>query len=100
MEIRYDGSLKVDGTSGVFAAEDTTRRPFRMLPSEQTLTLRVYVDRAVIEVFANGRACFETLIHPKDRSTAPLGMPRLDDVHLAFFAEGAMLLCAPSIYGN
>ena len=87
VEIRYDGSLKVERTSGLFASGDKTRRPFRMLPNEETLSLRVFVDRAVIEVFANERACFETLIHPQDRPEAPLETPRPDDVNVAFFSE-------------
>lgn len=99
LEICYDGSLKVEGTCGVFAEDDTTRRPFKLLPNESMLSLRVFVDNAIVEVFANRRCCFETLIHSNDRISAPLDMPRAEDQNVVFFAKGgSAVLCNLDIW--
>jgi sucrose-6-phosphate hydrolase SacC (GH32 family) len=35
-----------------------------LLPNEKTLKLHVFLDRSVMEVFANNRACFTRVIFP------------------------------------
>ncbi len=47
------------------------------LKDGEPLTLRVFVDRSVIEVFANGRLCLTSRVYP---SEASLGV--------ALFAQG------------
>lgn len=38
---------------------------FRLLSGEETLRLRVFLDRSVLEVYANGRVCLTTRLYPK-----------------------------------
>jgi beta-fructofuranosidase len=53
--ISYDGhQLEVAGA----------RVPFKLVPNEKTLKLHVFLDRSVMEVFANNRACFTRVILP------------------------------------
>ncbi len=51
--------------------------PLKLAPRE-LLKLRVYVDRSVLEVYANGRQCITQRIYPV----------RPDSLGVAFFAEG------------
>ena len=88
VEIRYEDALRVDGTAGVFEPASQTRRPLTLQEGEQRLTLRVFLDKAAVEVFINGRACFEKLIHPKEQSAPGLGVPQQMDVGVEVFAEG------------
>ena len=98
VEIRYDGELQIDGTAGVFEPASQTRRPFRLAPDEKRLELRVFLDKAAVEVFVNGRACFEKLIHPNEQPAPGLGVPAVDDLGVAVFAEGgsATVACVDS----
>jgi len=87
--IRYDGMLRIDGTAGEFNDNaDDVRSPFRLLPDERRLDLRVFVDRTVIEVFANDRACLERTIHPKEMYANEMTMPGPTDDGVELFAEG------------
>jgi beta-fructofuranosidase len=38
--------------------------PFKLLPREKTLKLHVFLDKSVMEVFANNRACSTRVIYP------------------------------------
>jgi beta-fructofuranosidase len=51
--------------------------PLTLAPGEE-LELRIFVDRSVIEVFANGRACQTARFYPE----------REDCRHVALFARG------------
>jgi beta-fructofuranosidase len=51
--------------------------PLELAPGEG-LTLRVFVDRSVIEAFANGRACYTARFYPE----------REDALRIALFARG------------
>ena len=48
----------------------------------------MFLDKAAVEVFVNGRACFEKLIHPNEQPAPGLGVPAVDDLGVAVFAEG------------
>ena len=50
--------------------------------------MRVFLDKAVVEVFANGRACFQKLIHPEEPTEDGLGTPGLEDLGVELFGEG------------
>ena len=52
--------------------------PFDLLEGEKTLSLRVFVDRSVLEVYANGRECI----------TAPLPAKGADNLRFSLFARG------------
>ena len=56
-------------------AREVRRTP---LPSEQTLKLRIFLDRSVVEVFANDRVCLASRIYPT----------RADSRGLTLFARG------------
>ena len=81
--IRFDratGRLTVDcGRSSLDVAVD---RPVEgaLLPlaPDEPLRLRAFLDRSVLEVFANGRLCISERIYPS----------RPDSLGLALFAEG------------
>jgi sucrose-6-phosphate hydrolase SacC (GH32 family) len=49
------------------------------LSAGEPLRLRVFLDRSIIEVFANGRQCLTQHVYPT----------RADSLGLAFFSEGA-----------
>ena len=70
--IRYDGrEMHVTGTdpTGVFPDSNEEKQhsdfhmPFELLDDEQTLKLRVFIDRSALEIFANDRACFTCAIY-------------------------------------
>jgi beta-fructofuranosidase len=52
------------------------------LPPDQPLTLHIFVDRSIIEVFANNRVCATTRVYPTRR----------DSLGVAVFAEGGAAL--------
>ena len=55
VDIRYDGGwIKVNDA----------QTPLRLLEGEKTLDLRVFLDKRVVEVFANRRACVTQVIEP------------------------------------
>lgn len=71
-----------DGEEGVEIAYDA--QPQRLgdvplaLADGEGLTLRIFIDRSVIEAFANGRACHTRRTYPE----------RADCLHVALFARG------------
>jgi beta-fructofuranosidase len=91
--IGYDGrEMHITGVdpTGVFAGANSLigadhHVRFEMLPSESTLTLHVFIDKCVLEVYVNGRACY----------TRALYSP-LEDLGVAVFALGARAV-APRI---
>jgi beta-fructofuranosidase len=68
---RQQASLNPD------AVRDISREPLD-LAAEETLALRVFVDRSVIEVYANDRVCFATRVYPT----------RADSLGVSLFARG------------
>ena len=73
-----DKKLKVDTRkSGREGRKKIEAGPFELKPGE-TLKLRVFVDKSVIEVFANDRQAVARLIYPA----------REDSVGVALFANG------------
>lgn len=81
--IVYDakaGILSIDrahSSTDPTAAKDTRSAPLKLATGED-LNLRVFVDRSVLEVFANGRTCLTSRIYPS----------RADSVGVDAFAEG------------
>jgi sucrose-6-phosphate hydrolase SacC (GH32 family) len=68
VRITFDGAqLEVAGT----------KVPFKLLPAEKSLRLHVFLDRSVLEVYANGRACITRVIQPGK-----------DDLGAAVIAQG------------
>jgi beta-fructofuranosidase len=60
-----------DGTRSIPIIFDGTKlevagfqAPFQLLPRERTLKLDVFLDRSVLEVYANNRRCFTRVIYP------------------------------------
>jgi beta-fructofuranosidase len=77
--IRYDGGrLEVDGERGLFNEQEGLG-PFELQADEQTLRLHVFLDKGVIEVYANRRACYS---RPIDAGPEDLGVEA--------FAEGGL----------
>ena len=56
--------------------------PFILRPGE-TLKLRIFLDRSMLEVFANGRQCVTQRIYPT----------RADSLGVSLFARGGSALC-------
>jgi beta-fructofuranosidase len=71
-----------DGAEGVEIGFDREARRLMDAPlalgAEEDLELRVFVDRSVIEVFANGRACHTARFYPE----------RDDCTRVALFTRG------------
>lgn len=66
--IAYDGSqLDVGGA----------KAPFKLAENERTLKLRVFLDKSVLEVYANGRACVTRVISAGEK-----------DLGVGLFANG------------
>ena len=64
--IRYPHYRDAGGTARLPESEqfvDAQRAPFT-LKGNETLQLRVYVDKSVVEVFANGRQCITQRVYP------------------------------------
>jgi hypothetical protein len=57
--------------------------------------LHVFLDKAAVEIFINGRACFEKLIHPKESPAPGLGVPTAGDLGVEVFAEGGTARVVP-----
>jgi beta-fructofuranosidase len=79
-----------DGTGGTEVLFDRDRKQlaagkargsFDLLPGEEGLELRVFLDRSVLEVYANGRECL----------TVPVGARGKDRVGLELFCRGGDL---------
>jgi beta-fructofuranosidase len=65
--IRYerDGTLSVDrapssGDNRAFADAQSMSVP----PHDEPLSLRVFLDRSVVEIYANGRHCLTSRVYP------------------------------------
>jgi beta-fructofuranosidase len=68
VEITYDGNrLEVAGL----------KAPFKLLEAEKTLRLHVFLDRSVVEVYANRRVCMTRVVEAGKR-----------DLGVAAFASG------------
>ena len=64
--IRYPHYRDAGGTARLPESEqfvDAQCAPF-MLKNNETLQLRIYVDKSVVEVFANGRQCITQRVYP------------------------------------
>lgn len=78
--IVYDrdaGCLTIDRSRADGLASDSPSLPLP-LASGEMLELRIFVDRSIIEVFANGYACLTARVYPE----------RADSTGVAVFAEG------------
>ena len=62
-------------------AGDIEKAPF-MLDSNEALNLRVFVDKSVVEIFANGRQAISRRIYPS----------RSDSLGVSVFSKGGPLL--------
>jgi beta-fructofuranosidase len=62
--------------------DDVLRRPPEIAPFElrtgESLKLRVFIDRSIVEVFANGRQCAAVRVYPK----------RPDSLGVSIYARG------------
>ena len=70
------GHLRVDRARSSLSAEpppDTHPTSLR-LASGEPLELRVFLDRSVIEVFANGRACLSERVYPTRADSLEVGL--------------------------
>jgi len=75
--IRYDEEgLEVNGVRGFFNPKDNLG-PFKMLPQEKQLSFHLFLDKAVLELYVNGRACITRLIEHDEKNQ-----------RVAVFAEG------------
>lgn len=54
-------------------ARDIRGGPLR-LAADETLTLRIFIDRSVVEVFANGRACITSRVYPTRGDSLGVGV--------------------------
>ena len=64
--IRYPHYRDAGGTARLPESEqfvDAQRAPF-LLKDNETLQLRIYVDKSVVEVFANSRQCITQRVYP------------------------------------
>ena len=71
------GGIFADLKGGVALPGHDYRVPLPLLAGEHTLRLHVFIDKSVMEIFINGRACFTRTIYPL-----------ADDLGIALFAEG------------
>ena len=78
-----EGILCVDATKSgpEHLAGDIEKAPF-MLDSNEALNLRVFVDKSVVEIFANGRQAISRRIYPS----------RSDSLGVSIFSRGGPLL--------
>ena len=74
--------LSVDATNSgpAHLPQDVEKAPF-MLDSNEALTLRVFVDKSVVEIFANGRQAISRRIYPS----------RFDSLEVHIFSKGGPL---------
>ena len=69
--IRYPHYRDAGGTARLPEAEqfvDAQCAPF-ILKDNETLQLRIYVDKSVVEIFANGRQCITQRVYPTRADT-------------------------------
>jgi sucrose-6-phosphate hydrolase SacC (GH32 family) len=81
--IAYDRErrrLEIDRRHSSASAEDLhdVQGGDMELPDGEPLRLQIFVDRSVVEVFANGRVCATSRVYPS----------RADSLGIALFAEG------------
>jgi sucrose-6-phosphate hydrolase SacC (GH32 family) len=82
VEIRYDEQgLIVDGKRGLFNEKDKDHGPFKLESRENTLRLHVFLDKAILEVYVNRRACYSRLLAEKPEEW------REEDQGVEVFAE-------------
>jgi beta-fructofuranosidase len=77
--VRFDIRCSEDGTHSIpisFNGNEVMvadgRAPFQLAPGEKTLKLHIFLDRSVVEVFANNRLCFAQVAYsnPQDLGIA------------------------------
>ncbi len=77
--IAYDSRserLLVDRSRSSLARDverETYAAPLTLAPGED-LTLQVFIDRSIIEVFANGRVCLTSRVYPTRRDSLGVGL--------------------------
>jgi beta-fructofuranosidase len=77
--IRYgEEGLEVAGERGLFNENEREMGPFVLKKDEDTLRLHLFLDKGVIEVYANRRACF----------SRPMLDTEPGDLGIELFAEG------------
>lgn len=66
--VRYESVIAID-SSRTSIALDVLARPPESAPvfieEDETVRLRVFVDRSVVEVFVNGRQCVAVRVYPE-----------------------------------
>ena len=80
-EPNYDHALMLDATRGSLRPDVLARPPEIApfpLPKGEMLELRIFVDRSVVEVFANGTQCLAVRVYPE----------REDSVGVSLRAQG------------
>ena len=92
MEVRYRDTIYLDGQEAMYSLKhgkknDPVRKPF-VLKDGEPLELRIFIDKICFEAYVNDRICYDRLIHACDHTGKALGLPRLDDLGIALFAEG------------
>jgi beta-fructofuranosidase len=63
-----------------------TKAPLELLPGERTLKLNVFLDKSVMELFVNDRACYTRVIQPNSEDIgvalgASAGTARIRSFH-------------------
>lgn len=61
-------TLRFDTTNLVLSCQDKEGY-FQLLPGEKTLRLKIFVDRSVVEIYANDRACLTVRTFPKRKDS-------------------------------
>lgn len=83
-EVKYPRSTPRDEPEGIDESERyaiAQEAPFELASGEQ-LKLRVFLDRSVLEIFANGRQCLTQRIYPT----------RADSLGVSIFARGGPVI--------
>jgi len=92
MELRYRDTIYIDGQEAMYSLKhgkknDPARKEFTLKKGEP-LELSIFIDKICFETFVNDRICYDRLIHACDHTGKGLGLPKLDDLGIALFAEG------------
>ena len=62
----------------MFNKKDTPLGPFKLKDDEKTLRLHIFLDKAVMEVYVNGRACYSRMFESYQEN----------DIGVEVFAKG------------
>jgi len=92
IELRYGDTFYVDGEAAMHSLKhgrenDPVRKPFALSDGEP-LELKIFIDKAVLEVFVNNRICYDRIIHACDQTGKALALPQLEDLGIELFANG------------